>query len=88
MRIFYRPHRGGFAESMAERKSFESFKEALLYIHEENSVMESIEDISIKYYGYDDRLGTDTYVVTGRYIEGIMKRSCVLGFMEFGEVEE
>lgn len=68
MKILYRPQRGGLAEAMAEKKEFTSVSEMLKYLVEQHRNAFSIEDIYISYYGYDERIAWETYIITvGRY---------------------
>lgn len=60
--ICYRPHRGSLASAMKELKEFESIKDMIDYIcNEHNSHIDwfqiTPEEICIKEYGNDDRVG-------------------------------
>lgn len=68
MKILYRPHRGGLAEAMAEKKEFATLKEMFEYIVEndrldENIPLYSMEDLCISYYCYDERIDWETYII-------------------------
>jgi hypothetical protein len=62
--IKFRPHRGGFAESMAEVREFATDQELMNHI--KTSMLFSPCDnfvMLIKPYIYDDRNGWDTHIV-------------------------
>ena len=68
MKILYRPHRGQLSEAMAELKEFKSVKAMLDYVVKKwNEIwgkdIFDINDLFIKYYGYDERIDWETYVV-------------------------
>jgi hypothetical protein len=56
--IIYRKHRGSFAESMETSRFFTSFADL------EQTLINEGQISSICYYGFDDRLGVDTFSVT------------------------
>jgi hypothetical protein len=64
MRIFYRPQRGGLAESMAELQEFSSIKELFEYLVKDNNNAFDEDQVYISYYGCDHRIGWDTFIVT------------------------
>ena len=93
MRILYRPQRGSLDEAMAELKEFSSVKEMLEYLVKEHEKAFDISDIYISYYGYDERIEWETYIVTvGRYYtEDYLKEyhsPQAIGFCTFLEVEK
>lgn len=67
-RNVYRPHRGGLNESMSEAFNFTSLEK----------LAEQFEQrIEVSYYGYDDRLKKETYLVRDDI--------GVLGFITWGD---
>lgn len=58
----YRPQRGSLAESMAAQMTIESPTRLELAYW----LGEPAEDIEVKPYVYDDRIGWDTYIVVVR----------------------
>ena len=54
----FRPHRGGFAESMAEVVELKDLRALAAYLEVD------IARINVKPYCYDDRNGWKTYIVT------------------------
>lgn len=82
-KVFFRPHRGSFEDSMAERKSFCDVKHVIDYIiecHQELKLLPN--DISFHYYCYDERLKTDSYIVMNK------RDGYPVGFMEFDSVAQ
>ncbi len=62
----FRFHRGGLEDSMATVVEIESTKKAIT-THCNNTMGATFyipQDIEVKPYGYDDRIGWDTHVVT------------------------
>ena len=67
--VLFRPHRGGLAEAMAEVRSFKSRAELISFLNENlkqnflrpGTIEEA--DFKIEPYGYDERIGWDTYIV-------------------------
>lgn len=64
MKITYRPHRGGYKESMELCREYSSIIDMLISISEEYNYELDIEDISIRYYVHDTRNGWDTFSVS------------------------
>jgi hypothetical protein len=58
----FRPQRGGLAESMAETIEFASLDALRSYLQETLPVW--VEAVEVKPYGFDARIGWDTYIVT------------------------
>lgn len=89
MKILYRPQRGGLAESMAEVKEFSTIKEMFENIASEwkepcGRAPFSIEDIYIRYYGYDSRIDWETYLVcAGRMLNKKHNIPQAIGFCTF-----
>ena len=88
MKITYRPHKGGLQESMGFAKEFNSVKAMLQYIVKDNNDAFDIEELHIQYYGHDNRIGWDTFIITTeRYFDrDYMKEyNCpqAIGFCEF-----
>lgn len=85
--IIYRPHRGGFAEAMAEAREFQSREEMLHAIVEQHTDPDrgpafALEDLSIDDRTVDDpRNGWhDTrYVCTKRYFGEVYKHPQCIG---------
>lgn len=66
--IKYREHRGGLQESLATIKEFSTLKDCLYYVREVYNNffghnIKNIEDFSIAYYGYDERVKQELYRV-------------------------
>lgn len=53
MTLYYRPHRGGFNESLDEKEKFETI-DSLMLKHR--------EIVKIEYYCYDARIIADTFI--------------------------
>jgi hypothetical protein len=90
MKILYRPQRGGLAEAMKEVKKFSSVKEMTEYLVEYHGNAFDASDVYISYYGYDERIGWETYIVTvSRYYDEdyLEKYHCpqAIGFCTFVE---
>lgn len=92
MKFLYRPHRGALADAMEELKEFDTYEEMLDYIQKEHKIDGNFafdkEEIYISYYGYDDRIDWETYIVTvGRYLnENYLEKyhtPQAIGFMTF-----
>lgn len=66
MKIVYIPHRGGLMESLDSAKVFYNIKDMLDHIVAFHDNAFSAKDISIAYYGYDHRKGSDDYIVCTR----------------------
>lgn len=64
MQVIYRPLCGGLAEAMEKTKTFNSIKEMFEYLVEWHDHAFEIQNIYISYYGYDSRIGWDTYIIT------------------------
>ena len=79
--IIYRPQRGLLVEAMAEKKEFSSIKEMLNYLVKEHKKAFDIWDISITYYGYDERISWETFIVTvAKYRDEIFEHPQAIGF--------
>ena len=62
IKILYRPQRATIDESMQEIKYFKSIKDMAEYLSEFWGC--AVDNIYVSYYGYDGRIGWETYVVT------------------------
>ena len=79
--IIYRPQRGLLSEAMAEKKEFSSIKEMLNYLVKEHKKAFDINDISITYYAYDERISWETFIVTvAKYRDEIFEHPQAIGF--------
>lgn len=72
MKFFIYGNSGGIDKVIEEldnpKETFRSLKEVLLAIKEEYDNAFTIEDLSISYYTYDERIGKDVYIVaTNQY---------------------
>lgn len=91
MKILYRPHCGGLAEAMAEVKEFSTLKEMFEYIVKEAEELHDrapfgIDDLSIRYCGYDRRIDWDTCLVcTDKMFKQNYQTSQAIGFCAFKE---
>lgn len=91
MKILYRPHRGGLAEAMAEKKEFTTLKEMFEYIVKQQEKAFDvapfiIKDLSIRYYGYDNRIDWDTFIIcTDRMFKEKYDYPQGIGFCAFKE---
>ncbi len=71
--FLYRPHRGGFAESMKMVKAFttkmELVEEARLFYGEFMPAEDiTLDTVHVEPYGFDDRIGWETHIVI---LEGV-----------------
>jgi hypothetical protein len=64
MKVIYRPLCGGLAEAMGKVKQFNSIKEMFEFLVEEHNHAFEISNLYISYYGYDNRIDWDTYIIT------------------------
>lgn len=68
--ILYRPHRGGLSESMREVRTIKTFPELVRAMRAEVERWYPIDELpteentKLEPYGYDDRIGWQTYLVT------------------------
>ena len=63
----FRPQRGGLAEAMAEVMVFRSRTELISFLNEDlaqYSLKIDEDKFRIEPYGYDERIGWDTYIVS------------------------
>lgn len=66
--FIYRPNRYWLDEAMAEKKEFSSIEEMVNYLVTDHPNAFDVEDVYVSYYGYDDRISWETYIVlTNRY---------------------
>lgn len=66
MSFEWRPHRGGLAEAMAEKRTFESFDDLLMHLRDDWSEWHAtIHNVTAEPYAYDERINWDTYIVSG-----------------------
>ena len=66
----FRLHRGGLDESLATTTEVESRDDLIAFLKKDLGlfgIAVSEENFRVAYYGYDERIGWDTYIVT---IEG------------------
>ena len=63
MMVLYRPQRGGLDESMEAMKRFESAEEMIRYLVFTHLHAFEESDVYIRYYGYDERVDWETYIV-------------------------
>ena len=66
MKITYRPHRGGYIESMQAMRVYNNIMDMLRSIVRDYDGAFTIEDISISYYAFDPRNDWNTFVVCTR----------------------
>lgn len=63
----YRDHRGGLSDSMATVQQFQTKAELIDYLQQDLYQFfpgkYDVSKIEIKYYGYDQRIGWDSYIV-------------------------
>lgn len=91
MKILYRPQCELLAEAMEKVKEFSSVKEMFDYIAkywEESCDLApfSIDDLSMRYYGYDRRIDWETYLIcTDRMFNDKYKHPQAIGFCTFKE---
>lgn len=76
----YRDHRASLEDSMATERILRSFDEIKDYLLKKSDGWgdEEIEEIWIKYYGFDPRINWDTYLVIGMLKN---KKEYPFGFM-------
>lgn len=78
MAFEWRPHRGGLAEAMAEKRTFDTFEDMAAFLRDDwGAFGASPTDIQAKWYANDERINWDTYIVTGTLPDGT---HAVLGF--------
>lgn len=63
MKVLYRPQRATLDEAMAELKEFGSLKECLEWIVKDADGLLTMNRLFIAYYGYDERIDWETYIV-------------------------
>ena len=92
MKVLYRPHCETLTDAMKLVKEFNTVEDMLNWICEDSEIcgkeMIAVEDINLSYYGYDERIDWQTFVVTvnkwgsENYLE---KHHCPqgIGFMTF-----
>ena len=73
--ISYRPHRSTLTDSMSAVREFASLEELAEAMADELGRELAVDDLQLKFYGHDHRIGWDTYVLT---LEGYG----VLGFTD------
>lgn len=61
--ILYRPHKLTLEDAILEAKEFDDIAELCEYLVKEHKGAFDIPDIYISYYGYDERIGWETYAV-------------------------
>lgn len=84
MKITYRPHRGGYEESMKLCREYNSIIDMLISICQDYDYAFDIEDISIRYYIHDVRNGWDTFAVETRVIgEKKFNTPALVGWCKF-----
>ena len=66
---------------MREKRQFPSLLDLFKHLCEEHDGAFSAMDICIAYYGNDDRIGWETYIVRTRKYFG--EQGAVLGFLTF-----
>lgn len=76
MKVVFIPQRGGLMEALENAKVFHDLRDMFNYIVESHShhfdgvKAFSVENLSISYYCYDHRKGTDDYVIcTDKYLD-------------------
>lgn len=88
MKIHYRPNRRYLDEAMKEEVTFDKMEELLEFLVIDGYHQFSKEDVYFSYYGYDDRIDWETYIVcTGKlgdenYMEKYHCPQCI-GYMTF-----
>ena len=75
--VVFRPHRGLLSDSMAEKRMFSSLLDLIKKLSEEEGCDKG--DISVSYYGYDDRVDWETYILK----VNTLSDTYVVGFMTF-----
>lgn len=61
----YRDHKGSLSDSMANVQEFETFYDLKEYLeYSWNQYYKEVAEIKIEPYGYDQRIGWDTHIVT------------------------
>lgn len=63
MKVLYRPQRATLDEAMEELKEFDSLKECLEWIVKDADGLLTLDRLFIAYYGYDERIDWETYIV-------------------------
>lgn len=66
MAFEWRPHRGGLDESMAEKRTFETWDDFIMFLRDDWSRWYAEpRNVKVKPYAYDDRINWDTWIVSG-----------------------
>lgn len=61
-------HRGGLVESLATTVSVESLDDVEKFLHEKNTLTMRLPlNLTCKFYGYDDRISWETYIILDRF---------------------
>lgn len=91
MKIIYRPQRGSLADAMKEVKEFTTVKGMFDYIVKQwtnacDRAPFGVDDLSIRYYCYDDRIDWETYLIcTDRMFKEKYDYPQAIGFCTFKE---
>ena len=80
--VIFRPHIGMLEESMKRKKEFSSLLYLFKHLCEEYNGAFDVNDIYVTFYGNDDRIGWETYMVLTREFWG-EHGTVVLGFLTF-----
>lgn len=84
MKITYRPHRGGYIESMNQMKIYDNIMDALRSIVKDHEGAFAIEDICISYYGFDARNEWNTFLIsTKRLGNTVYSTPAPIGWCKF-----
>lgn len=88
MKVIYRPQRGGLDEAMKEVKEFSTLKEMFEYLVENEQIGKhkpKLDDLYISYYGYDERIDWETYIVCDGSYYNCKKYGCpqAIGYCTF-----
>jgi len=66
MAFEWRPHRGALADAMAEKRTFETWNDLLMFLRDDWSEWYAEpKNVSAEPYGFDDRINWDTWIVSG-----------------------
>ena len=60
----YRDHRGMLSDSMRTVQRFSCFDDLFKHLSVSKVGSFCVEDVKVEHYGYDDRIGWDTYILT------------------------
>lgn len=81
MAFEFRPHRGGLADAMAEKRTFETWDDLLMFLRDDWSEWYAEpRNVKAEFYCHDTRIDWDTWIVTGELHHPRGVERAVFGF--------